>query len=161
MTDSECTTTDSISGETGCTDLCSNSLICSVCLNEVLLKGGHDVAVSPGCCGQMFHMECINVLVRSGHRKCPNCRVRLPKSLCTHHANSSGDSPSDTAMPNPPCANHLHRSQFVSPYANRGIHPSQFIPMPGNVNTAMAFQIGASPAAAQRPRAPGVESKVV
>jgi hypothetical protein len=56
-------------------------LICSVCLEEVKLKGVSYASVAPGCCGQLFHMKCMNVLIKSGHAKCPNCREPLPVSL--------------------------------------------------------------------------------
>ena len=49
---------------------------CSICLSVAAARGGVPL-VSPGCCGQWFHVDCIQNLIASGDKKCPNCRAEF------------------------------------------------------------------------------------
>lgn len=58
---------------------------CCVCLESAQSRGGKALTM-PGCCGKWFHTECMNDLVRKGHKVCPNCRTSLPEAILANLA---------------------------------------------------------------------------
>ncbi len=97
---------------------------CSICLVDAASRGGIPL-ISPGCCGQMFHMECIANLVVSGNRSCPNCRTALSPEIMRFVSLRNIPPPAPT---------------FGAPYAGGfGVGPAPAFP-PGT------FKFGAAPA---------------
>lgn len=67
---------------------------CSICLEPVQLRNGRRPVFSPGCCGALFHLECIVPLCTSGGGqrrlpKCPLCRVPMEAAAAAAELSSN------------------------------------------------------------------------
>ena len=90
-----------------------SQLLCCICLAVIDPRGGIPF-MSPGCCGVLYHQDCMSQLLKKSGQKCPACRTLLP-------AASLNDSSSRRAVASPPPLPAPARIRRPSPSMNRSM----------------------------------------